>query len=530
MNINNHTVNIAFFTLKNKYNFDGHLMNPESVSPLEGYIIGNFPKLNIKLHHIDSYFVDPQAYANQYFDIIGINVHVTDISEFRTILKNLPLNKMSKHVFIEGSYINCLKNGKNVIAKLLTENNINGYIVYGEIEPAVTGLIEHIIFDKPLNDVPNLLFKNNNWQGPHKIEYTDLSKIKKLPYQYLTELLDFPLHTFHVETSRGCAYGKCSFCTDTIIWGGGGWRGYPIENVVRIFRDLQDKKVDFLYLYDKDFWGYDFVRAEKLANALLKANISIPYFACLRADEIIKGKNIIPLYVKSGLSFIFLGAEAFSNSILKRYNKGIILEQTIEAIEILKSNNIEFNLGYFTDPLSSFSELQESLEVIKKHELWKYLSSIFNIITVRDGIGYETMLRKENLLGELHEDNLSFNYSYKDKLVEKIINYARSWVGSTMHLHRHLLIMMHMTVKTNRMEFHKYKNFLERLYKIDFDLFYDIVQLFYKNGSEGQLQKTSNDATNNYERTKQELILALDPSTSLNKYFFSEIKKQKKIY
>lgn len=507
-------IRIAMFTFKERYSISStrHRMNPETVSALEGYLKTVFPR-QITFKHIDSYYVNPENFLKERFDIVGLNVHWRDISPVTKALKTWPLNKMAKHIFIEGSFINSLKDGHNVLANQLRETGINAFLVYGEPEPAVEGLIENIIKGRPLDTIPNLLGYKDSWQNITGFKRTDLSKISTQPYQYLEKLLAFPLHTFHVETSRGCYYGACSFCTDAKIWGK-GWRGYPIENVISLFEDMRNNKVDYAFIFDKDFWGNELERAKSLATALIKSGNSIPYLVALRADEIINGEYLLESFKKSGLAFVFLGAETFSQSIARRYNKGISVKETLKAIEILKKHQIDFGLGYIIDPLASMKELIENLKLIKKYRLWGHISSIFNAMEVRSGTGYETLLKKLNLLRERDNNNLLYHYEFADPQVAKIVEISKEWLSEIPHFNVYLLLAKRVSHKVKgreQQEHSKYNRYYRALQKIDFDFLFNLAKLISQK-KENEIQKLRKEMTQLYNQTVQKLQQELNPT------------------
>jgi len=456
-------VRIAMFTLRENYELENHRMNPETVSPLEGYLGTTFPPGQVEFTHIDSCYANPQDFLNETFDIVGINAHWRGIGPVKEVLRNWPLSSMAKYVFIEGSYIDCLKSGREVIMGLLRETGADAFIVYGEPEPAVSGLIEHIVYGRGLETIPNLVRPEDGWQGPGQTERTDLSKIPYQPYQYLTDLMSFPFHTFHVETSRGCHYGRCTFCTDARMWMG-GWRGYPTENIVSLFEDMRHNRVDYAFIFDKDFWGNDLTRAKALAAALIESGNSIPYTVALRADEIIAGEDLLPSFKESGLAFVFVGAETFSESVARRYNKGITVADTLRAIQILRKHQIDFGLGYIIDPVGSLEELVESLEVVRRHRLWGHLSSIFNAMEIRNGTGYEMIARKAGILGQRNDDNLLHEYEFADLRVGTVVEVSKDWLRQVPHINVFLLLAKRMTHRVTGRDQHEYLKYYHYLH------------------------------------------------------------------
>lgn len=513
-------VKIGFFTLKENFGMGyKHRMNPETVSALEGYLRTRFGNA-VVLRHFDHYYLSNiSPHLQEQFDIVGINANWRGISPVVDALTNWPLANMARgHIFIEGSFINSLEAGRQVVAQHLRNTGVRANIVFGEVEPAVEGLIENLVSGRPISTIPNLMLSQTNWVDPVRIERTDLSKILVQPYQYLAQLLAFPLHTFHAQTSRGCGFSACTFCTDAKIWGK-GWRGYPTENIATLFNDLRTQNVDYVLLFDKDFWGGNIERAQEIAKVLIEMGNTVPFTVALRADEIINGEKILELFKRAGLAFVFLGAETFSEKIARRYRKGVSVEQTLQAKTIFRAHKIDFGLGYIIDPLATLEDLLENFAVIEKHALWANISSIFNAMEVRSGIRYEEWLRSAGLLGERDEENLVYQFTYQDPRVARVVEVSREWLGEVPHINVFLIVakrMIHRVPGRDRNDYLKYARCLSSLRRIDFNFVYSLARMIQKK-REGEIPALKSEMAARYNRVKQKLLATLDPNKPIEK-------------
>lgn len=521
-------VRIAMFTLEENYQLGPrHFMKPETVSPLDGYLRSSFSRGQVEFVHIDSNCTDPASRLGDHFDIVGINAHWKGIRPVLDALDGWPLSEMAPHVFIEGSFLNALRDGRNVMAQHLRDRRLGAHLVFGETEPAVEGLVEHVLTGRALDSVPNLLLPENDWQGPSAIERTDLSRIEIQPYQHLDDLLRFPFHTFHIETSRGCYWGACTFCTDTKLWGR-GWRGYPVENVISTFADMRRNGVDYAFIFDKDFWGNDYERAEALALELINTGNPIPFLVALRADEILNGEGLLDRFKEGGLAFVFVGAETFSLKSAKRYHKGVTVGETLAAIKVLRRHQLDFGLGHMTDPLGSLEDLMENYEVIKTHRLWGNISSVFNVLEIRSGTGYETMARRAGVLGELDVLKLAYQCDFADPRVAKLFEIGRNWDRPTQSVTIFLLIakrMTHRVAGQDQAEYRKYNKFLERFKKIEFDFMYELAKLI-KQGDESQAPLLIAEATRRHQEALQDLRRELNPDVAISRALLDKISEE----
>jgi radical SAM superfamily enzyme YgiQ (UPF0313 family) len=226
------------------------------------------------------------------------------------------------------------------------------------------------------------------------------------------------------------------------------------------------------------------------------------------------------------MAFVFIGAETFSNEIAERYNKGVSVEDTLRAIQILRKEDIDFGLGYIIDPLGSFEELRESMEVIRSNRLWGHISSIFNVMDIRSGTAYESMASKAGILGERMDEALNFQYDFLDPKVGCAVEIAKKWLRDVNHVNVFFLIAKRMThgiVGRSQAEYAKYYRYLHLLQKIDFDFFYSLLELIQQK-RESEIQALKADAAQRYKEAVSEILSDLDPSDPVSGFLLKIIK------
>ena len=145
-----------------------------------------------------------------------------------------------------------------------------------------------------------------------------------------------------IEGSRGCHWGKCNFCCVKEKYGTNRWRPFPIDYIVSELEILGKNNILSPYFTDEDFFGGDYDRGMRLANAIMEAkeNGRIPpnmnYFLSVMANDVKNPKGFMALLKlkEAGLREVFIGIEAFSKNQLKRFGK----KANINA------NNLDFAL------------------------------------------------------------------------------------------------------------------------------------------------------------------------------------------
>ena len=115
-----------------------------------------------------------------------------------------------------------------------------------------------------------------------------------------------------------------------------------------------------------------------------------------------------------------MGVESGSPSQLIRYGKGVTVEETEQAIRILREIGFNVEPGFiFFDPEATLDELKESIDFIKRTELAKTKSRLFGSLRVQAGSKIEARYRLEHIISDddFNLNNLSYSINknkYRD--------------------------------------------------------------------------------------------------------------------
>ena len=147
----------------------------------------------------------------------------------------------------------------------------------------------------------------------------------------------------NIEDSRGCPY-NCTFCTEWKYWADpsnperGCWRGRSVKRIVDEIEFVNENYgVEFFWFTgDNVFVGK---RTKHISQEILDRHLEIDWFIQARVDAVIKQKEILPIMSEAGNRWILLGVESGSQETLKDLHKEIKVEQSIEAMKLLKKND-----------------------------------------------------------------------------------------------------------------------------------------------------------------------------------------------
>ncbi|MBU2473097.1 B12-binding domain-containing radical SAM protein [Patescibacteria group bacterium] len=222
-------------------------------------------------------------------------------------------------------------------------------LVYGEGEITFKAIVDYYAQEKKMPQnlngtwvkINGKLIKNLPAKPVYKLddllppayELIDYKKVyKPLPLQYKR------LPTANMLTSRGCPYGKCTFCSEA----GRSSQLYRRHSPERIIEEIKFliKKQD---VKEIAFWDDNFLISEnwifKFCDLLDKEEIRMPWSVVARVDTI--NRKMLERAKKSGLWNIFFGCETGNQDLLDRIKKGITLDQIRQAVRWCNELNID---------------------------------------------------------------------------------------------------------------------------------------------------------------------------------------------
>ncbi|MEM1050389.1 MAG: magnesium-protoporphyrin IX monomethyl ester anaerobic oxidative cyclase, partial [Pseudomonadota bacterium] len=139
--------------------------------------------------------------------------------------------------------------------------------------------------------------------------------------------------------ARGCPF-TCSFCSQWKFW-----RDYRVRDPIKVVDEIEalvrDHDVGFFILADEEptINRKKFIRfcEELIARGLPD---KIKWGINTRVTDIMRDKDLLPLYRKAGLVHVSLGTEAAAQLKLDRFNKETKVEENKEAIRLLREADI----------------------------------------------------------------------------------------------------------------------------------------------------------------------------------------------
>jgi anaerobic magnesium-protoporphyrin IX monomethyl ester cyclase len=163
--------------------------------------------------------------------------------------------------------------------------------------------------------------------------------------------------------SRGCPY-KCRFCCSPILYKKTKYRS--VDNIVFEIKNMYDNYGVKQYRVQDDTFTASKAFIDEFANKVAPLDI---YYRCSTRVNHVTEDLIGKLYA-SGCREIGLGLEVSDNEALKILNKGITVEQSEKAINIIRKFPIMVRGFYMIGmPLDSYKTVQANIDFIEKLQL-----------------------------------------------------------------------------------------------------------------------------------------------------------------
>ncbi|MEN8140535.1 MAG: RiPP maturation radical SAM C-methyltransferase [Thermodesulfobacteriota bacterium] len=294
----------------------------------------------------------------QGFQLVGFSICLNQLLASLAAIVQLRRHHPSLPVVVGGS--SCIPSAAAALCDIFAID----YVVWGEGELPLLNLCRHLSGkEEPLS--ASIYSRSQGGWGTGD-EVGQLPKLSALPVpdydDYFQEMgRHFPAGfppVLPLEFSRGCWWGKCSFCNLNVQW-----HGYRYKKAEQMYGELTTLRRRYRCL---DFTFTDNALPVRDSLTLLDRCAAEPpdyrFFAEIRASQ--SGPELARLR-RGGLARVQVGIEGFSTSLLKRFNKGMRVIDNLAIMRDAVACGVELAGNLIVNfPGSSAAEVAESLENI----------------------------------------------------------------------------------------------------------------------------------------------------------------------
>jgi hypothetical protein len=302
-------------------------------------------------------------------DVVGINVSFGIQLEAALRLAQTIRRRGARSFIVLGGTQICLLDDADV-ARLARLPFVDGVILY-EGEIPLAALCRAIALDMPLADVPNLvralpdgtLVKTPSAKPIHP---NDLS-----PPEFDDEELGLYWDlALPVYVTRGCYWGKCTFCDYVKLYTPGQPRVLARDprRVVEDVKLLQSKHRAFRFRLITEAippkWTRDF------SQAIIANHVRASFWTYLKNEpKEVLTQELFELMKRAGIEDVTCGVESISDRVLSVIVKGTTLEDITDNFEMMRRADIRAVFNVIPDyPTTTHDEARAGLEYIVRNK------------------------------------------------------------------------------------------------------------------------------------------------------------------
>jgi len=416
----------------------------------------------IELMGIFSDFKNSEKDINEYHDVLFskislsnyatsvekiTNIVYSDHNPYKTFLNPLIDDILSKTNNIVGISITSISQvvAAFTIAHLIKVNNPDCKIVIGGSWCSLLGkelgnklndfpFIDYLIVNEgeiPLLNLINTL-KAKKEQGIKGVYCKIKGQIVYIPSNESISLSQIPVadftgfdmnfysekHTLPIQSSRGCYWGKCIFCSFPILES--KYKTKDVELIVEEIKYLQNKYGTKTFNFVDSLMSPSF--AEKFSNLIIKNNIDIEWIILARFEPNFS-EALLSRMKESGCSTICWGLESANQRILEVINKNINLKDAesilYNATKLKIHNRVLVMYGL---PTEKYDEAYDTILFLRKNI--NYIQSLsYSLYHPEKNTPIECFCKENKIeLSIKLEDNLTFSYFWGGNMEGRAIN------------------------------------------------------------------------------------------------------------
>lgn len=428
------------------------MWNDLSTAVLKGDIMGHFgSKVVVDLlrasqeHEVDQ--VLKELCRNELPDIIGISAQPGSLNNVRKLvggIRQCPEYEPASHTVVFGNQIATYH--PEEVLRICQE----GTVVRGEGELSLRGLVRYKMGLEGLCDIPNLVYQSDGEIMRTPLERPDISKlIHPADSAGYRQVLARGGNVM-TQTSRGCSWGGCLYCTRTSFRNGGevvqqgssvSWTPVPAERVEAeisaVFaeaRSLGLAKVELEIADDEFFGGREDFHAERvhvfieiIKRAKMTYGISDFSFRLFtrpgtiyRARDSDKKNQVMRELLHQlkaiGLVQVYIGVEAGSDEQLAWYRRGTNLNETLGTLSFLEELGLGIDVGFIMFyPDLTLRQMVANTRLYREWNLMHYNQWPFRPMVVNEGSRACHVLAKRGILATTADPNfMAYKYVYSD--------------------------------------------------------------------------------------------------------------------
>ena len=269
------------------------------------------------------------------------------------------------HVTIGGNTVTRLRDVLPDTPKLFAL--FHSAVVY-EGETAFLQLVEAIGTDRNLNEIPNVLWRDD--AGIHTSPVTSAENMADLPPPDFDGL---PLEKYFVPepvlpylATRGCYWGRCEFCDHGEGYTA-GYRTKKVQEIIEEVRGLRDKYHTRHFHFTDE--SYPPALFRKLTRHLKEHQLGIAWTTHIRFEKSLLDDEVWQDARDSGCKFLHMGYESGSERVLTLMDKATTTEVIQRSLELSAQHGVwNHVMGFFGFPGERYEDAKFSMQFLEDNK------------------------------------------------------------------------------------------------------------------------------------------------------------------
>lgn len=309
-------------------------------------------------------------------DYIGISINSSSQVIPGLTLANILKNKLNAHINIGGNFFGRVKEA--IVQNPEFFDLFCDTVLVEEGERPVVELAKYVNGEIKIEEVSNLIYKKDG-----KIFINETKKPLKLDEMAIVSLDGYDFKKYFApevilpfQSSRGCYWGKCSFCDQDF------GQNFNVKNADKLTDEFiklkEEYGIKFFEFIDESV-GPSYL--SELADKIKAKNIDINYFFDARLESTFT-KELLQKAYNSGLRMVLWGLESGSDSVMKLINKGIDIDKRLEILKNSSDSGVwNFAFIFFGFPTETVEDAKKTIKLIceNKNVIHSYGRSVFTM-------------------------------------------------------------------------------------------------------------------------------------------------------
>jgi len=157
-----------------------------------------------------------------------------------------------------------------------------------------------------------------------------------------------------VVTTRGCPY-RCAFCASCHFFGP-KVRTRSVASVLNELEEIYHRHHFNAVAFVDDTFNLFPKRVIEICHGIIDKKLDLWWWCLSRVDLLLRNEEMVKEMVRAGAKSVFIGVESSNLKTLESLKKGIDVESTVQAVEMLKRNGLEIHASYILGGLHETAE------------------------------------------------------------------------------------------------------------------------------------------------------------------------------